>query len=175
MYEPFVGQLEVYPYHFAPRGWLPCDGSKLSISNYQALFALIGTTYGGDGHRDFALPDLRGRVAVGQGQGPELSNYRMGQTAGTPTVTLTLTELPAHSHELKASSNSTVSAPQGNFPGPLVSSSGDAVNGYDPTPEAALAPSALLPVGGSRAHENLPPYLAMGWFIATRGIFPNRG
>lgn len=174
MYDPFIGQLDVFPYHFEPRGWHRCAGQLLSISQNVALFSLIGTTYGGDGVTTFALPDLRGRVAVGQGQGPELSNYRMGQTAGTPTVTLTLAELPAHSHELKASSNSTVSAPQGNFPGPLVSSSGDAVNGYDPTPEAALAPSALLPVGGSRAHENLPPYLAMGWFIAYTGIFPAR-
>jgi microcystin-dependent protein len=174
MYEPLIGQLEVYPYNFAPNSWLPCDGRLISIAEYTALFSLLGTTYGGDGEYNFALPDLRGRVAVSHGQGPGLSPYYMGQQGGSPTVTLVSTQLPAHSHELKASSNSTVSAPQGNFPGPLVSSSGDAVNGYDPTPEADLAPAALLPVGGSQPHENLPPYLAIGWFIATEGYYPSR-
>jgi microcystin-dependent protein len=172
--EPFIGQIQAFAFEFAPRGWAPCDGRVLPIQQYAALFSLLGTTYGGNGVHTFALPDLRGRVAVGNGNGDGLSSRQLGEQVGSEAVNLTVAQLPAHTHEFKVSADSTVNAPKGNYPGPLVSTSGDTVKGYDPTPEASFSTAAIAATGGSQPHNNLPPYLAINWCIALQGIFPSR-
>lgn len=172
--EPFIGQIQAFAFNFAPRGWAICAGQLLPISQNRALFSLLGTTYGGDGKSTFGLPDLRGRSAVGKGQGPTLSSRQLGAKFGTEAVTLNVAQLPAHTHEFKVSADSTVNTPQGNYPGPLVSASGDAIKGYNPTPEASFNPAAIASVGNGQPHNNLPPYLVINWCIATEGTYPPR-
>lgn len=170
--EPYIGQLQLFGFNFAPKGWALCNGQLLSIMQYQALFSLISTTYGGDGRTTFALPDLRGRVPNGQGQGPGLSNYVMGQVAGTENVTLLSTQMPAHNHILMAFSDpGNVSNPQG----ALLASSG----GTDPEYRTsgaitAMGQQGIGVSGGNQPHYNMQPYLTMNYCIATEGIFPSR-
>jgi microcystin-dependent protein len=169
--EPYFGEIKAFPYNFAPRGWAPCDGRVLPIQQYCALFSLLGTTYGGNGTTNFALPDLRGRTVLGSGQGNGLPAYNNGQKGGAETVTLTAAQIPAHTHGVKVSANSTTAAPEGNFFGPVA---GDAVKAYDPTPEAALNPAAVAATGGNAPHNNLPPSLGLNWCIALQGVYPSR-
>ena len=169
MTEPFLGEIRLFPYNFAPRGWAFCSGQLMSIAQNTALFALLGTTYGGNGQTTFGLPDLRGRVAVSSGQGPGLSFYNLGQQAGTETVTLTQSEMPMHSHLVNATLNdqNNSSRPSGAFL--------TAGNTYNATPDGTvMAPQMIQPSGNSQPHSNIQPYLALNYCIALEGIFPSR-
>jgi len=171
MTEPFLGEIRLFPYTFAPRGWAFCHGQLLPIAQHTALFALIGTMYGGDGRTTFALPDLRGRVAVSAGQGPGLGTYDVGQTGGAESVTLTEHELPAHNHRMAANGPSSGSdRPNNRFLGRV--SQGTAYAGT--TNGRMLNPEAITRTGGGQPHENRPPHLALTYCIAMEGIFPSR-
>ena len=170
MSSPFVGEIRMFGGTFAPAGWAFCDGSYLAISENDALFALIGTTYGGDGQTTFALPDLRSRVPIHQGQGPGLNSYTIGQAAGVETVTLTANQIPVHSH---AFNGSTASATALSPAGAVVASPTN-LDLYRPaaTPDQPMAANSLLSAGGSQPHDNLQPYLCISFIISLFGIFP---
>jgi microcystin-dependent protein len=171
MSDPFLGEIRLFPYNFAPVGWSPCDGRLLSIAENSALFSLLGTTYGGDGRVTFALPDLRGRVAVSSGQGPGLSDRALGSAGGEESVTLTTDGLPAHSHAVIANGTKGASAsPAGKVPG---HASGATVYA-DVSDGAQLKHTAIAATGGSQPHDNLQPYLALTYCISTDGIYPTR-
>jgi microcystin-dependent protein len=170
---PFVGEIRLFAGNFPPQGWAFCDGSLLPISEFETLFSLIGTTYGGDGQENYALPDLRGRVPVHQGTGPGGTTWLIGQAGGTETVTLTAAQLPTHSHGLVGSSSAaTSSSPAGG----LLATTG-AVNTYGSgTPDQPMAAAALAASGQPQAqpHENMAPFQALSYIIALFGIFPSR-
>lgn len=175
MSQPYIGEIRMFGFGRTPNGWQACDGSLLPISEYDALFALIGTTYGGDGQVTFAVPDLRGRLPIHQGQGPGLSNYVIGQRAGTETVTLIQTQMPAHTHTAVA----TTGAASSLTPGPTLlpgAVSGD--NFYVSTTAGATAvpmsTQSTSLAGGNQPHENCMPTLTVQYCIATFGIFPSQ-
>jgi microcystin-dependent protein len=172
MSSPFIGEIRIFGFNFAPRGWATCDGQILSIAQNTALFSLLGTTYGGNGTSTFALPDLRGRVPIHQGQGPGLSPYVIGQAAGTETVTLITTQIPAHVHAVAPLANNTTvttARPSGAYPGK------PAANAYaDSTDNSTMAPTNTNSVGGNQPHSNIQPYLTLNFCIALQGIFPSR-
>jgi len=155
------------PYNFAPRGWAFCNGQLLPINQNQALFSLLGTTYGGNGQTTFALPDLRGRVANSSGQGPGMADYSLGERAGAESVTLTINELPTHSHTASAAGNATDPSPAANLP---AVQKGHQI--YAPAPGSALAADTVAPRGGSQPHNNMQPYLCINYVIALQGSFP---
>lgn len=167
MSEPFIGQVTLFAGNFAPRGWAFCSGQLLSIAQNTALFSILGTTYGGNGQTTFALPDLRGRVPLGPGQGPGLSNVVLGQQGGVENVTLTQAQAPAHGHPVAASNAAATAArPGGNLP---------AGNGaYGAAADTTMNPAMVGAAGGSQPHENRQPYLGMNFIIALEGIFPAR-
>ena len=171
MSQPFVGEIRIAGFNFAPAGWAFCDGSLLPISGNETLFNLIGTTYGGDGQSTFALPDLRGRLPIHQGQGPGLSNRTLNQTGGAESVTLAIGQLPQHTHPLMASSALAADAgPQGD-----VLAQTRSVDLYlGDVPSAAMAASAVGMQGGSQPHDNLMPYLVLNFIISLFGIFPSQ-
>ncbi len=174
MADPFVAEIRIFPFNFAPRGWAFCDGQLLPISQNTALFSLLGTTYGGDGRSNFALPDLQGRAPMHPGQGPGLSLHDLGETGGSDTVTLVQSEMPAHAHTLSGSSQPGEDATPGSEA--LARSVGASL--YQTTTNAnivQLGPSALSPAGGSLPHNNLQPYLTLSFCIALQGVFPPRG
>jgi microcystin-dependent protein len=167
--ESYIGSLLLVPYNFAPVGWALCQGQSLPISQYDALFALIGTTYGGDGQTTFNLPDLRGRSTIGAGQGPSLQSYVLGQTGGTETVTLTPNQI-GHGHSAGCSQAANNSA---NPKGGIFAAGNAAYVVSDGN--TALAPSTLTPAaGGSQPHDNRQPYNTLNWIICLEGIFPPR-
>lgn len=167
MAEPFVGQLALVPYNFAPLGWALCNGQLLPINQNQALFALLGTTFGGDGKVTFALPDLRGRVPISSGQGPGLDNYSLGQKGGVERVALTGAQMPAHSHALNVSAGkSPQTSPVGNLLASASIYTNQAANGV-------AATSAVASAGSGEVHENRQPYLTLNWIIALQGVFPS--
>jgi microcystin-dependent protein len=168
---PFIGQIQMFAGTFAPSGWMFCEGQILPISQYDALFALIGTTYGGDGVQTFALPDLRGRVIVSAGQGSGLSNYAVGQTGGAEAVTLTRGQLPVHGHPLFADS---LSGTSDTPTGLLIANAPDGIPSFGVSPVGVMAANAVSDVGGGQAHNNVKPYLAIRYIIAVQGIFPSR-
>ena len=179
MSEPFLGQITVFPYTFPPHGWADCAGQLLPISQYSALFSLLGVQYGGNGTSNFALPDLQGRIPVGQGQLTGGSDYVMGETAGSETVAVTSSALPSHSHSLNATTaHGTTNEPVGNllatsFTGtPHSSNKGDIYNAT--AADTALAPTSIAPAGGSQPHNNIQPSLVLRYCIALQGIFPSR-
>lgn len=174
--EPFIGQICLFGFNFAPRGWALCNGQLLPISQNAALFSLIGTTYGGDGRTTFALPDLRGRAPIHYGQGAGLTNRSMGEVSGTENVTLLITQIPAHNHILQAN-NSGGNAPLS--PSTVISNpvdiNGDALNAFTGSAaNTSLSPTAIGMSGGSQPHNNMQPYLVMNYCIALVGIFPSR-
>lgn len=177
MSQPYIGEIRMFSFgtRGAPTGWQACDGSLLPISEYDALFALIGTTYGGDGQTTFAVPDLRGRLPIHQGQGAGLSNYVIGQRAGTETVTLTQTQMPAHTHTLVATTGLATSLTPGNT---LLPAALDSENFYmsDISGGTAVPMSAQSTTlaGGNQPHENCMPTLTVQFCIATFGIFPSQ-
>jgi microcystin-dependent protein len=179
MAEPFLGQIVTFGFGWAPINYLPCDGRLMSIAEYNALFVLLGTTYGGDGVSTFALPNLNGRIPVGQGQGKGLQSYVIGETMGTEQVTLTTAQMPAHNHTVSFTNlPGTSESPKGNLamgtnPGggvPPFYASGTAVTGT-----IALNGGTITPSGGSQPHENRQPYVALNYCIATAGTFPSQG
>jgi microcystin-dependent protein len=170
--DPFVAEIRIFPFNFAPKGWALCDGQLLPISQNTALFSLLGTTYGGDGLSTFALPDLQGNAPMHPGQGPGLSLHDLGETAGTDTVTVLQSELPAHSHPLRAD---TADPADTNVPSPSASlaiSTGGTL--YQAASGTQLAGQALTPAGGSLPHNNLMPYLTVNFCIALQGVYPPR-
>jgi microcystin-dependent protein len=172
MADPFVAEIRIFPFNFAPTGWAFCDGQLMPISQNTALFSLLGTTYGGDGKSTFALPDLQGRAPMHPGQGPGLSLHDLGETGGSETVTLLQSEIPAHNHAMQADasdpSNVKLVSPASSFG---ISQEGLV---YQDNPDVALAAQALSPAGGSLPHNNLMPYLTLEFNIALQGVFPPR-
>ncbi len=173
MSEPFLGQVIAVGFAFVPRGWLPCDGRLVSISTYQDLFALVGTTYGGDGVQSFGLPDLRGRGAVGAGQGPGLQAYIQGQFGGSESVSLTANQIGAHTHSLAAAATATTNGPaQSAVLGTPASEEIYATAGTTTT----LMPATVgVSSGGGQSHENRQPFQAINYIIAYEGVYPPRG
>lgn len=170
--DPFVGEIRTFPFNFAPRGWAQCQGQLLSISQNTALFSLLGTTYGGDGKSNFALPNLNGRAPMAPGQGPGLSSRVLGETGGVDTVSLLLTEIPSHTHALMCSGAPPSRAtPTGNS---LSRSNGLAPYAPDSSPLTPMAAAALPPMGSGLPHNNMQPYLTINFCIALQGIFPPR-
>ncbi len=169
--DPFLGQLALVPYNFPPKGWALCNGQLLSINQNQALFALLGTTYGGNGQTTFALPDLRGRVPISSGQGPGLSNYILGQTGGEESHTLTVSEIPAHSHLLSADTSvGTSERPNGGLP----ARNAAGVPQYGGSATGTMSASGVQSSGGSQPHNNMQPYVTLNWIIALQGVFPSQ-
>ena len=158
--EPFLGEVRTFGFNFCPRGWAATDGQLLPISQNSALFSLLGTIYGGDGRTTFSLPDLRGRYVMGEGSGPGLSTRSLGEVSGQETVTLTQAEIPAHTHDVLI----TQTDQAGNHGGLTV----------EQATETGMAGGGTDSVGGSQAHNNMPPYLVMTTCIALVGIFPSR-
>jgi microcystin-dependent protein len=171
MSEPFLGTIRLVGFNFAPVGWALCQGQALPISQNTALFSLIGTTFGGDGVQTFNLPDLRGRVAVGQGQGPGLSPYVQGQTSGQEGVALNSQQAPTHTHTLMAAGTATTPNPG---PSLTLGTPPAAVKMYGAGAPSPLAPSSIGSFGGGTPHENRQPFLALNFIIALEGIFPSR-
>lgn len=175
MSTPFLGEIRMLGFNFAPRGWATCAGQLLAISTNDALYALLGTTYGGDGVTTFGLPDLRGRVPVHVGQGPGLTNRVLGEKGGTESVTLVATQMPLHTHALSA----TTSAATALTPGPTLlpgAVSGDTfyVNTTLGNTMAPMSNQMLTTSGGSQPHENMMPTLTVQYCIALEGIFPSQ-
>jgi microcystin-dependent protein len=179
MAEPFPGQITAFPYGFAPQGWADCAGQLLPITQYPALFSLLGTAYGGNGQTNFALPDLQGRVPICQGQSPGGSSYDMGETGGAEAVTMTVSELPPHSHSLSAvTAHGTTNAPAGQLlaaavKGTLHSSAKGNLYAAAAA-DSSLASASIQPAGGSQPHNNIQPSLVVRYCIALQGIFPSR-
>lgn len=171
MADPFVGEIRMAGFNFAPRGWGFCNGALVSIAQNEVLFVLIGTTYGGDGQTTFALPNLAGRLPLNQGQGPGLSPRTIGDMGGAEQVTLNSQQIPSHTHALAAASAGTrTSSAAGNL---LGSGEADIYSRGSGQP-VALSPNQLSAAGGSQPHTNLQPALAVNFFIAFEGIFPSR-
>ena len=173
MADPFVAEIRIFPFNFAPKGWAWCDGQLLPLSQNTALFSLLGTTYGGNGKSNFALPDLQGRAPMHPGQGPGLSLHDLGETGGSETVTLLESEIPSHSHTARAVSDpADLQAPT---PARALGRSGNGFAYFPPPPvNATLAPETLPPAGGDQPHNNLQPYLTFYFNIALQGVFPPR-
>ena len=173
MSEPFVAEIRIFAGNFAPRNWALCDGQIMAIRQNTALFALIGTIYGGDGTVTMQLPNLQGRAPMHPGQGPGLSERFLGESDGTPSVTLTTAEIPMHSHSVVAlpQGRSTVATdvqPSGNIPAP------PAHPAYGTTVDTSFDPKVVQFAGGNTAHNNMQPYLALRFCIALQGLFPSR-
>jgi microcystin-dependent protein len=167
---PYIGEVRLTAFSLVPSGWALCNGQLLSIASNTALFQVIGTAYGGDGVSSFALPDLRGRIPVAPGQGPGLSNRTRGEAGGTETHTLVTTQLPAHTHALRASNaNATTDQPGGNVPARNPSG----IPGYATVADANLAVAGVASVGGNQPHNNLQPYIVVNYIIALQGMFPS--
>ena len=176
MSSPYVGQILIFAGNFAPAGWMTCQGQLLPISEYETLFNLIGTTYGGDGQSTFALPDLQGRAPVHMGQGSGLSNYLIGQNGGVESVTLTTQQIPNHNHAAQISTNpGPSSAPANNFLASEAIGLGTATcfsYGAFGGTQSTLAPATLQNTGGNQPHENRQPLLVLNFIISLFGIYP---
>jgi microcystin-dependent protein len=165
MAQPYVGEIRMFAGNFAPAGWMFCEGQLLPISEYETLFQLIGTTYGGDGESTFALPDLRGRIPIHQGNG-----FILAETGGAEEITLTVNQIPAHTHPMLASADPTTTPSVANnvLGAPLT-----ATPFFADAPTATLSPQAISNVGGSQPHTNFQPYLCVDFIISLFGIFPS--
>jgi microcystin-dependent protein len=171
--DPFVAEIRIFPFNFAPKGWAFCDGQLMPLSQNTALFSLLGTVYGGDGKSTFALPDLQGNVPMQPGQGQGLSLRDLGEMGGTETVTLLESEIPQHTHMIAASAaDGVATSPTGQ----LVAN-GVGINMYSTStsPVTQLNAQAVPPAGGSLPHNNMQPYLTLNFCIALQGVFPPRG
>lgn len=165
MAQPYVGEIRMFAGNFAPAGWMFCEGQLLPISENETLFQLIGTTYGGDGQSTFALPDLRGRIPIHQGNG-----FILAETGGAEEITLTVSQIPAHSHPLLA----TMTVANDQTPSQNVLAQTGTFDGYQSSPPtAAMAPQSISPVGGSQPHTNFMPYLCVDFIISLFGLFPS--
>src|SRR5688500_1126630 len=170
MADPFVAEIRIFPFNFAPKGWAWCDGQLLPLSQNTALFSLLGTTYGGNGKSNFALPDLEGSAPMHPGQGPGLSLHDLGETGGSETVTLLQSEMPVHTHQMQGNEfPANVQAPAADRA--LAQSSGGVAYKDPPQSLVSLSPQAVAPTGGSQPHNNMQPYLTFYFNIAMQGVF----
>jgi microcystin-dependent protein len=185
MSQPYLGQIEAFPFGFAPRGWQTCSGQLLAINQNQALFSLLGTTYGGNGTTTFALPDLRGRIAMGQGNGGGLTPRVIGEVAGEENHTILITETPMHNHPLMTAANSNTANNTATPSGTVVLGSATGVASgapitispyaaTPPAPTVALNAAAVGLNNGGQPHNNMMPYTCLQFCIAMQGIFPSR-
>lgn len=177
MSDPFVAEIRMFGFNFAPKGWAFCDGQILPISQNTALFSLLGTMYGGNGQSTFALPNLQGNAPLQTGQGPGLSDRFQGETGGQVFVTLLESEMPSHNHLLGCGTATGTSPSPSNAVWAAARLGRLGINAYAPTPGAAppqMSPAALAAAGGSQPHNNMPPYLTLNFCIALQGIFPPR-
>lgn len=174
MSEPFIAEIRIFPYNFAPRNWAFCNGQLLPISQNTALFSLIGTTYGGDGRTTTGLPNLQGRAPMHPGHGPGLSTRTLGENSGVETVTLSETQMPQHSHTLQATSNPADLAAPGSNRSLARSSGGFAYQQNSSSDLVDLASEAVPNEGGTQAHNNMMPYLTLHFCIALTGLYPSR-
>jgi microcystin-dependent protein len=173
MADPFIAEIRIFPFNFAPRGWASCDGQVLPISQNTALFALLGVTYGGDGKSTFGLPDLRGNAPMHPGQGPGLSARTLGEEGGNEAVTVPTSEMPGHGHRMRGAAQDPALAKAVNPDASWSLTQGGGV--YQTSADAQLAAEAVGPAGGSAPHNNMQPYLTLAFTIALQGIFPPRG
>jgi microcystin-dependent protein len=169
MADNFIGEIRPIAFNYPPRFWAFCSGQLLPIAQNQALFSLLGTTYGGNGQTTFALPDLRGRVPISSGTGFGLSPYFLGERAGENAITLAASQMPAHSHAVATSNAADSPSPEGNVP---AQHSGHHL--YSPTAGATFAPDTVGSVGGTQPHPNQQPSIGINYIIALSGIFPSR-
>lgn len=173
MADPFVAEIRIFPFNFPPKGWAFCDGQLLPLSQNTALFSLLGTTYGGDGKSNFALPNMQGNAPMHPGQGPGLSLHDLGETGGSETVTLLESEIPSHSHSLMANATTaTKSLPTNNS-----FARGASMTPYlAPTgaPLVNMSNQTITPAGGDQPHNNMMPYLTLNFCIALQGVYPPR-
>ena len=174
MADPFVAEIRIFPFNFAPKGWAWCNGQLLPLSQNTALFSLLGTTYGGDGKSNFALPDLQGRAPMHPGQGPGLSLHDLGETGGSETVTLLQSEIPNHPHTMRANTDVADVQTPSNARSIARSQNANAYKAPAGQPVVQLNPGALAPAGGDQPHNNLQPYLTLYFNIALQGVFPPR-
>jgi microcystin-dependent protein len=175
MSEPLIGEIRIVPYNFAPRNWAWCEGQLVSIGQWQALFAVIGTIYGGNGSSNFALPDLKGRVPLGYGQSPGTSYYPIAQQDGFESVSLATNQLPSHTHEMYAFKGlGTSTTPDGNSTFGVYQNNRLYYRSPTPAVLTAMSDAALTTAGKSDPHENRQPYLVLNFCIALEGIFPAR-
>ncbi len=173
--EGYIGQIIMFAGNFAPTNWAFCNGQLLPIAQNTALFSIIGTTYGGNGTTNFALPDLQGRVALHAGNGAGLTPYVLGEQGGVENVALTITEIPAHNHLLSGNSNSgDQSSPINSFPASITDSTRGSYIGYSATSNGTMAAAAISATGGNLPHTNIQPFLAVNFIICLQGIFPSR-
>ncbi len=171
MPEPYIGEIRMIAFSFPPVGWMLCQGQQLPISENDALFTLIGTTYGGDGQETFNLPNLASRVPIHMGTGPDGTTYQLGEMAGTEQETLTVQQIPSHTHPLTASGDT------GNEPNPagaMVSNGQGATPYIEDAPGTPFNAAAISPVGGSQPHENTQPFLCINFIISLFGVFPTQ-
>ena len=170
MADPFVAEIRIFPFNFAPKGWAFCNGQLMPISQNTALFSLLGTTYGGDGKSTFALPDMEGNAPMHPGQGPGLSLHDLGEVGGSETVSLLESEIPSHSHGMRAVED------DGGFftPVGLFFAAGNSMYTASAA-DTTMSPSMLAPAGGDQPHNNMQPYLTLNFCIALQGVFPPRG
>lgn len=172
MGEPFIGEIRMFGGNFAPAGWAFCNGATIPISENDALFTLIGTTYGGDGQETFALPDLQGRIPIHAGQGPGISqNYQLGEKGGVESIALTSQQLPVHNHLFQASMAAANSQSPTNQ---ILAQSAQRAIYYEATTTTNLAPNALSPDGGGQPHENMMPFTCITFIISLFGVFPQQ-
>ena len=173
MSEPFLGQIQPFGFNFAPRGWAKCDGQLLPISQNDALFSLLGTTYGGDGRTTFALPDLRGRAALHEGSGPGLTSRRLGERNGVEHVTLNTTQIPAHDHAVNPKCHGGPAASDGDSPvNAFPGIAGEDI--YNSAGAQAMGATDSANTGGGQSHDNMQPYLVVNWCISLQGLYPSR-
>lgn len=172
--DPFLAEIRVFPFNFPPKGWAWCDGQLLPLSQNTALFSLLGTTYGGNGKSNFALPDLMGRVPMHPGQGPGLSLHDQGEQGGSDTVTLLPSEMPSHSHALRASTETGTLRSPGAGDRALAAPGNGLLYAPATGTRVAMHPSELAPAGGGLPHNNMQPYLTFHYCIALQGVFPQR-
>lgn len=173
MADPFVAEIRIFPFNFAPKGWAFCDGQLLPISQNTALFSLLGTTYGGDGKSNFALPDVQGNAPMHPGQGPGLSLHDLGETGGSETVSLLESEIPSHSHAMMADGSDQADA-QNPGPNTVLAQSANGFAYHALPLSGPMSSQAIAPSGGDQPHNNMQPYLTLNFCIALQGVFPPR-
>lgn len=178
MSEPFLAEVRIWANTYVPRGWAYCNGQLINISQYTALFSVVGTLYGGDGYNSFALPNLAGRAAMGQGQGPGLTTRRVGDVVGQSRVTVTQSEMPPHSHDAIANdAPGGTAAPAGDYLAQGQTTSGRGSHDrpiYNGSANASMYPDTVSLTGGNEAHENMQPFLAVNFCMALDGLYPSR-
>lgn len=176
MGQPYVGEIRMFAGNFPPNGWMLCEGAPLPISENDVLFQLIGTTYGGDGEQTFNLPNLASRIPIHMGTGPDGTTYQIGEMAGTEQETLSVQQIPNHSHTALATTTAQTNSPA-NATLASITSNQAGVNAYlsgDPDPDTSLHPSTIGPAGGSQPHENEQPFLCINFIISLFGVFPSQ-